>query len=257
MRSLGSLILTLSLLFQPQATRVGASSSSSEGSLATLAKELETKFGPIRFHREEDLEDRFIVQASSHLREAAQPRFFLIEPAHSGPSDDNRPANLLTKLPRMYVALGDDKNAYRLFGFTGAESEFNRLIGDSPKQEMHSADDAEARGLFCGEVVYGLVSRFWIADGSNAQILAAQHFFDSGHADGLSRAQRWWNSLKGNRRLLSIETRKREESGFVVRLPVFWAPVEGTVAPQIRVYQIEVATVGTCHMDESPVEVLR
>jgi hypothetical protein len=226
-------------------------------SLNQVAEELRGRFGEVRFHRDEALEDRFVLHGLKPSNFGRLPRFFQLQE----PRFDYTKGFLLentSALPTMYVASSSDRaKVYRLYGFPKPEEEFNRLVGDGPAQKIGANGDAESRGLLCAEVVYGLASQWWVADPSNAQLQAAEHFFSSGHKDGLTRGEKWWESIKGDRTELAIRTAKNDHGGFSVSLPVFWAPVEGSVVPQIRIYRIEVGETGTCHMSRQPVSVLK
>ena len=106
----------------------------------------------------------------------------------------------------------------------------------------------QERALLCGEIVYGLSSRWWVADESNAKLQAAEHFFAEGHKEwAFLLGEKWWKSVKGDRNAaISISTKEKEGGGFVVNLPVFWAPVEGDIVPQIKIYHHRrVSEVGT------------
>lgn len=239
------------------ATQETSTPKAGAASLNEVADELRGRFGEVRFHRDETLEDRFVLHGLKSSDFGRLPRFFQLQE----PRFDYSRGFLLentSALPTMYVASSSDgARVYRLYGFPMPEEEFNRLVGDGPAQKIGANGDAESRGLLCAEVVYGLASQWWVADPSNAQLQAAEHFFSSGQKDGLSRGEKWWKSVKGDRAALAIQTAKNDHGGFSVTLPVFWAPVEGSVVPQIRIYRIEVGETGTCHMDKQPVSVLK
>lgn len=227
-------------------------------SLDAIAAELKEEFGEIRFHREETLEDRFISHGLQPSAFGLLPRFFQLQNPRFDLSRGFVMENISNALPTMYVASSQDgAKVYRLYGFPKPEEEFNRLVADGPLQKISGTADAERRGLLCGEVVYGLSSQCWVADPSNAKLQAAEHFFSTGHKDGLLRGEKWWESIKGDRAGLAIQTVKNEHGGFFVNLPVFWAPVEGTVVPQIRIYRIDVGESGACHWDRQPISVLK
>jgi hypothetical protein len=225
---------------------------------AAVSAELRDQFGTVRFHREEEFEDRFIVSGLSPEGFALAPHFYQIQSPRFDLTSSPALVRMGGGLPTMYIAsLSDEHKVYRLYGFANAEQEFNRLAGDAPSQKIKGTGDAESRGLLCGEIVYGLSSRWWVADESNAELQAAEHFFAAGHKDGLLLGEKWWKSVKGDRTELSINTKAKGGGGFVVNLPIFWAPVEGDIVPQIKIYRIEVSDTGTCHMDNRPVQVLK
>jgi hypothetical protein len=237
---------------EPAAPMVGAAS------LNQVADELRGRFGEVRFHRDEALEDRFVVHGLKSSDFGLLPRFFQLQEPRFDYSRGFLMENTTNALPTMYVASSSDgAKVYRLYGFPTPEEEFNRLVVNGPAQKIGGSTDAETRGLLCAEVVYGLSSQWWVADPSNAQLQAAEHFFSAGHKDGLLRGEKWWEAIKGDRATLAIQTVKNDHGGFSVNLPMFWAPVEGSVVPQIRIYRIEVGETGSCHMDRKPVSVLK
>ncbi len=226
--------------------------------LSDVATELKDRFGEVRFHREEAQEDSFISHGLQLSAYGLLPRFFQVQNPRFDLSRGFVMENTTNALPTMYVAiLPDGSKVYRLYGFPKPEEEFNRLVADGPLQKIGGKTDAETRGLLCAEVVYGLSSQRWVADPSNAKLQAAAHFFSAGHKDGRLRGEKWWESIKGDRAALVIQTAKSEHGGFSVSLPVFWAPVEGTVVPQIRIYRIDVTESGACHMDRQPTSVVK
>jgi hypothetical protein len=225
---------------------------------ADVSAELKNQFGTVRFHREEAFEDRFIVSGLSLEGYSLAPHFYEIQSPRFDLASSTTLVRMGGGLPTMYVAsLSDEHRVYRLYGFANAEQEFSRLVSDAPFQRIGGIGDAESRGLLCGEIVYGLSSRWWVADESNAKLQAAEHFFAAGHKDGLLLGEKWWKSVKGDRTALSVNTKAKEGGGFVVNLPVFWAPVEGDIAPQIKIYRIEVNDAGACHMNNDPVQVFK
>lgn len=230
----------------------GLCSTGPTASLTSVSADLFKNFGRVRFHREEQLEDRFIVHGLAisdfdlipHFYQVQSPRFDLSKGFVEESSTD--------KLPTMYVASSSDgSQIYRLFGFPKPEEEFNRLVDNSPAQKITNAQDAEMRGLLCGEIVYGLAARWWVADPSNAELQAAEHFFGRGSKDGLMLGNKWWKSIRVDPATISIHTVKREH-GYMVTLPIFWAPVEGDIEPEIKINAIEVSGEGKCRMKTEP-----
>lgn len=262
---IGSTIIAFALLIVLLGSGCGQSvygqdmlSKGGDNSFVELSKDLKETYGTVRFHREEEFEDRFIVSGLSLAGFALAPHFYEIQSPRFDLASSTPLVRMGGGLPTMYVAtLSDEHKVYRLYGFANAEQEFSRLVGDAPSQKIRGTGDAESRGLLCGEIVYGLSSRWWVADESNAKLQAAEHFFAAGHKDGLLLGEKWWKSVKGDRTALSINTKAKEGGGFVVNLPVFWAPVEGDVVPQIQIYRIEVSDAGTCHMNNLPVQVIK
>jgi hypothetical protein len=224
---------------------------------ADLSEELKGRYGAIEFQREEELENRFIAHGLPASSFSKMPHVYLIQSARFDLSS-GRPTELMGGIPTMYIASSPDEHeVYKLYGFDNAEKEFNRLIHDGPLQLIPGKSDAEMRGLLCGEIVYGFSSRWWVSGESSAQLHAAEHFFAEGHKDGLLLGEKWWRSLKGDRVSISINTTRNGNNGFVINLPVFWAPVEGHTVPEIKIYRIEVSDTGTCHMNDGPITVLK
>ena len=157
----------------------------------------------------------------------------------------------------MYVATSPDGSTlYKLYGFPNAEKEFNRIVADGPLQPIRSKAAAEGRGLLRGELVYGLASRWWVNDKSNAELQAAGYFFAKGRNDALTTAARWWESLKGDLTSATIHTTQIADGDFSVYLPIVWAAVDSDSLPRIEIYRITVEKSGTCHMNGKPDKIL-
>jgi hypothetical protein len=149
-------------------------------------------------------------------------------------------------MPTMYVAtLGEEAPTYELAGFADAEHNFNKFVSQAPRQQIQTSEAAESRGLLCAELVYGLSPSWWLAGASNAKLLAARHFFNEGHEDALSLAEKWWKRSKGDRSSIQISTSSMD-GVFLVSLPIWWAPVEGHSDPEIKLYRIRVSHDGEC-----------
>jgi hypothetical protein len=207
-------------------------------------------------HREEDFEDKFVTHRLQISDFQLLPHFYLIQDARF----DTSTGHVLVHtggIPTMYVATSPDGSTlYRLYGFPDAEKDFNRLVADGPTQRIGDIGEAEGRGLLCGEVVYGLSSRWWVNDKSNAELQAAEHFFARGQGDALSKAAKWWESLKGDRKSATIHTTRGSNGDFSVVLPIVWAPVDDDSPPQVEIYRIAVSESGACHMEGKPIEIL-
>jgi hypothetical protein len=216
-------------------------------SLRRLSNQLKPKFGKVRFHRDEQLEDRLRTRRSESF---SVPHIYQIQ---AEPSDDEV---LTPNLSTMYVAVSRDGSAvYQLTGFPDAERHFNELVSDDLSSVIRTREQAESRGLLCAEIVYGTSPSWWTGGESSVQLKAAQHFFSEGHQDGLTLASKWWKSAKGNRAALAITTLPKGD-GFEVNLPVFWAPVEGHSAPEVQMYRIDISNKGACSMPVPPSVVL-
>jgi hypothetical protein len=230
------------------------SKSVAEGPLVQVAQELYPADGPVRFHREDQLEDSL---DSGRKDSDSIPRIYRIEALPFDRSGPTMTMRVPSGLPTMFVAISSDgRIVYRLYGFQGAEHNFNRLVKDSQLAYSQSEQGAEARGLFCAEAVYGLSPKWWVNGASGVKLKAAQHFFDSGHEDGLTLGAKWWKSAKGDRTSLSIST-TRSGTDYVLRIPVFWDAVESHVNPEVRLYSISVTETGSCLMPSGPVIILK
>ncbi len=224
--------------------------------LAQVAEELRSEFGPVRFHRHEELEESFMVLGVPGSVLVSRPFIYEVQGERFDASRGVMTEGIPAALPTMYVAtLRDESRIYRLTGFQGAERSFNDLVRDGPQQRMRTKQDVTSRGLLCAEIVYGLSPKWWLGGASSVKLKAAEHFFAEGHGNGLLLADKWWKSAKGNRDVLSTTT---TASGgvFSVTVPVFWAPVEGSTVPEVRLYGIEVSETGTCRA-AAPRTVLR
>jgi hypothetical protein len=244
------LLLTVSvspaLSFHEQATSAPTATASL---LDQTAEELRPRYGPVRFHREEELEERFVVIGSPLSVLSRVPYFFLVQGQQFEMSGNSIYVHILGGVPTLYVATSPDgSRIYKLGGFPLAEEEFNCLVSDGPPQSIRGEDNATGRGLLCAELVYGLSPTWWISDSFSVRLQAAHHFYDEGHKNGLALADKWWRSFKGDKTALKISTTKSNEE-FSVSLPVFWATVEGSISAEIRLYSIKVSDTGTCHAD--------
>jgi hypothetical protein len=88
--------------------------------LAQIAEQLHSEFGPVRFHREEQFEDRFIVRASPGSVFAGWPLVYQVQEERFDMSGASVVERVPNDLPTMYVATsGDGSRVYRLAGFPG------------------------------------------------------------------------------------------------------------------------------------------
>ena len=157
----------------------------------------------------------------------------------------------------MYVAVSQlSSHVYKLAGFDSAESDFAKLISETPEQRIETIYGAESRGLLCAEIVYGLSPSWWVGGESSVKLQAAEHFFAEAHPDGLLLAANWWKTAKGDRKHLKIFTEAKGD-GYQLNLPIFWAPVEGHSVPEVKLYQIEVTRDGACSNPVPPSVILR
>ena len=246
-------VFTAVLLFSLQMAEAQSSayvpnSNTEASSLAQLSSQLMPKLGKVRFHREEELEDRLRAHG---LESSTLPHIFQVQ---AEPSDDEA---LTRTLPTMYVAVSRNGSAvYELAGSPDAERHFDELVKDEIPTRIQTSEAAESRGLLCAQVVYGTLPSWWTDGESSVQSKAAQHFFSEGHQDGLALAAKWWKSAKGNHAELKLATVPKGD-GFELSLPIFWAPVEGHSVPEVKLYRIEISRQGTCTMPASPSVVLR
>jgi hypothetical protein len=221
----------------------------SKSSLEQVAEELQTQYGPVRFHRDEELEERFAASSPTPAVLSSVPHLFQVQGLQFQLSNGGLVERIPTGVPTLYIATSPDgSKVYKLAGFPSAEGEFNRLVADNPMQKIRRIAEAESRGLLCAELVYGLSSGWWIDDDSNAKLQAAKYFFNQGHEDALILADKWWLSFLADKRPPMRITTAKFNDTFRVELPIFWAPVEGDNGPpQIKVYSIKVSDNGTCH----------
>lgn len=240
-------LLTTSTL---KANTIACDNSDPVPALVQVAKELHAQFGAVRFQRDENWEDRFIVRWSEQVF-AGRPHVFKVQPRRFDASKQPVTERLSGDLPSMYVATSSNgSKVYKLAGFDSPEQDFNRMVLESPSQEIRTMREAESRGLLCAEIVYDLSSNLWVDGPSSIQIKAAEHFFNEGHPDALRRTEKWWKKFNNQPREIRISTTGNDAGGFVLNLPVFWAPVETHSAPQIKLYHLRIGKEGTCHLDE-------
>lgn len=218
--------------------------------LVQIAQHLHEQFGPVGFQRDERWEERFLVRWSE-VAFSERPHIFQVHARRFEISNGSVVERVPSGVPTMYVATSKDElsKVYKLAGFDGAEQEFNRMVSDSPRQEIKTTREAESRGLLCAELVYNLFPSLWVDGASSIQLKAADHFFNEGYKDGLQRAEQWWNKAKIKTLDTRIATQKRN-SVFVLSLPVFWTPVETHSIPEVRINHIEVSSQGMCHLNE-------
>jgi len=248
---LAALVITLQCTAQAPVRKV------EEQALGRLSLEMNRTYGQVRFHREEDLEDRFISSWPG-ADPAALPHFYLIQRAQLQALNGGAASYMPSSMPTMYVATNPEREAvYRLYGFASAEEEFSHLVKDLPIQTITGRDQAQARGLTCGEMVYGLSSEWWVDGEPGVLLQAVKHFFASGHKDALLLAGQWWRKAKGDRDVINIATVRNVDGTYLVNLPIFWAPVEGDIPPQVKAYQIKVSVDGICHMDPGLIKIVK
>jgi hypothetical protein len=247
-RLLAAIMLLSMRLSVAQGPSCVSESNTDASSLGQLSSQLMPKLGKVRFHRDEQLEDRL----RTHRSESSPvPRIYQIQ---AEPSGDEV---FTYRLPTMYVAVSRDGSAvYQLAGFPDAERHFDELVRDQLTSPIRTKEEAESRGLLCAEIVYGTSPSWWTDGKSSVQLKAAQHFFSEGHQDALTLASQWWKSTKGNRTELAVATLPKGD-GFEVNLPVFWAPVEGHSTPEVRLYRININYKGACSMPTAPSVVLQ
>ena len=225
-----------------------------ESPMDQVADELRPEYGAVRFHREEQFEERI---SSRESPDSLFLHVYRIEQEQFDRAENSLVERISNGLPTMYIAtLGNGKSVFRLAGFPDAEQNFNRLVRDILSREVRNEQLAETRGLLCSEIVYGLSPQWWLDDTSSTKLKAAEHFFAEGHENGLALAEQWWKSAKGNRNLLKITTTK-SEGGYTLSLPVFWVPVEGHSNPEVKLYRVRVGADGSCQMPDPPSVILR
>jgi hypothetical protein len=216
---------------------------------AEIEHELLPRMGAVRLHRLEELEDNVFVRRSGSnsvespffLYQVEQRRFYL---------KDGEVVENPTAAPfSQYVGISQDaEGVYRLAGFPDAEGNFKRLVADYHLLPPHNPNDPQSRALFCARVVFGQEPQQWILDEAQAQMRVSGRLSDHGK-DASSLTTRWWRDYRRNHpnSNLNLITTSAADGTFLTRLPLFWAPVESDIQPEIRELQIQVNRDGSCH----------
>ncbi len=221
---------------------------------AEIEQELLPRMGAVRLHRLEELEDDVFVgtlgsnnvESPFFLYQVEQRRFYL----QDGEVMENVPARALSQ----YVAISQDaRNVYRLAGFPDSEASFKRLAADYHLRSPHNSSDAQSRALFCARVVFGQEPQQWILDEAQAQTRISDRLSDH-KKDASSQAKRWWRDFrrKHPNSNLNLTTTSAGDGTFITRLPLFWAPVDSDIQPEIRELQIRVNRDGSCERIAQP-----
>jgi hypothetical protein len=181
------------------------------------------------------------IESPFFLYQVEQRRFYL--------KDGEVVENVTARAFSQYVGISRDaENVYRLAGFPDSEDNFKRLVADYHLLAPHNPGDAQSRALFCARVVFGQEPQQWILDEAQAQTRVSGRL--SGHGkDASSQTTRWWRDFRRNHpnSNLSLTTTSATDGTFLTRLPLFWAPVESNIQPEIRELQIQVNRDGSCH----------
>jgi len=215
---------------------------------AEIERELLPRLGAVRLHRLEELEDEVFVRRSGSnsvespflLYQVEQRRFYL--------KDGEVVENITARAFSQYVGISQDgESVYRLAGFPDSEDNFKRLVADYHLLSPHNPIDAQSRALFCARVVFGQEPQQWILDEAQAQMRVSDRLSEHGK-DASSQATRWWRDFRRNHpnSNLNLRTSSAADGTFLTRLPLFWAPVESDVQPEIRELQIQVNRDGSC-----------
>jgi hypothetical protein len=216
---------------------------------AEIENELLPRMGAVRLHRLEELEDNvFVRRLGSHsiespffLYQIEQRRFYLKD----GEVVENPTAGPFSQ----YVGISQDAECvYRLAGFPDAEDNFKRLVADYHLPPPHDPTDAQSRALFCARAVFGQEPQQWILDEAQAQMRVSSRLSDH-RKNGSGLTTRWWRDFRRSHpnSNLNLITRSAADGTFLTRLPLFWAPVESDIQPEIRELQIQVNRDGSCH----------
>lgn len=216
---------------------------------AEIEHELLPRMGAVRLHRLEELEDGVFVRRSDSnsvespffLYQVEQRRFYL----KNGEVAENVTAGAFSE----YVGISQDAGrVYRLAGFPDSEDNFKRLVADYHLLPPHNSSDAQSRALFCARVVFGQEPQQWILDEAQAQIRVSDRLSERGK-DASRQTARWWRAFRRNhpKSNLNLTTVSAADGTFLTRLPLFWAPVESDIQPEIRELQIQVNRDGSCH----------
>ncbi len=213
--------------------------------IAEIERDLQPDLGPVRLHRLEELEDGLVspvgdrVDSPFLIYQIEQRRFFL------------KGGKILQQVPwgrkfSDYFAISQDGE--RVYHLTGPVSEkgedFKHLVSDFHLPIPRSPNEAESRALFCARLVFGAEPEQWILGEEQAKQLVANHF-SSHHGE----ADRWWRNFRAEhpKTTLNVTTVDLATGGYLTRLPLFWAPVESEIQPEIRELQIQVDRDGFCH----------
>jgi len=181
------------------------------------------------------------LRVRSFYTKSSKRRFYLKD----GEVVENATAGTFSQ----YVGISQDaESVYRLAGFPDSEDNFKRLVVDYHLPPPHSPSDAQSRALFRARVVFGQEPQQWILDEAQAQIRVSDRLSEHGN-DASSQTTRWWRDFRRNhpRSNLNLTTTSAADGTFLTRLPVFWAPVESDIQPEIRELQIQVNRDGSCH----------
>lgn len=216
---------------------------------AEIEQELLPQMGAVRLHRLEELEDDMFVRRSGS--NSVESPFFLyqIEQRRFYLKDDEVVENVTARPFSQYVGISRDaENVYRLAGFPDSEDNFKRLVADYHLLAPHNPGDAQSRALFCARVVFGQEPQQWILDEAQAQTRVSGRLSQHGK-DGSSQTARWWRDFRRNHpnSNLNLTTTSATGGTFLTRLPLFWAPVESNIQPEIQELQIQVNRDGSCH----------
>jgi hypothetical protein len=204
--------------------------------------------GAVRLHRLEELEDDVFVrtlgstnvESPFFLYQVEQRRFYLKD----GEVVENASAGKFSQ----YVGISQNtEHVYRLAGFPDSEDNFKRLVVDYHLLPPHNPSDAQSRALFCARVVFGQEPQQWILDEAQAQMRVSDRVSDH-RKDASSQTTRWWRDFRRNHpnSNLNLTTTSAADGTFLTRLPLFWAPVESGIQPEIRELQIQVNRDGSC-----------
>jgi hypothetical protein len=216
---------------------------------AEIEHELLPRMGAVRLHRLEELEDDVFVRRSGSntvespffLYQVEQRRFYL--------KDGEVVENVTAGAFSQCVGISQDaESVYLLAGFPDSEDNFKRLVADYHLLPPHNPSDAQSRALFCARVVFGQEPQQWILNAAQAQMRVFDHLADH-EKDASSQATRLLRDFRRNHPNsdLNLTTTSAADGAFVTRLPLFWAPVESNIQPEIRELQIQVNRDGSCH----------
>lgn len=219
-----------------------------QAQVAQIEQEILPRMGAVRLHRLEQLEDEVFVRRSGStsvespfvLYQVEQRRFYL----KGGEVVENVTAGAFSQ----YVGISQDaERIYRLAGFPDSEDNFKRLVTDYHLLAPPNPTDAQSRALFCARVVFGEEPQQWILDEAQARMRISDRL--SNHKkDASSQTKRWWRDFRRNHpnSNLNLTTTSAADGSFLTRLPLFWAPVESTIQPEIRELKIRVNRDGSC-----------
>ncbi len=142
------LLCMISLCFTQLTSGQSGGLETSETSLRGIAEELRSEFGPVRFERQEQLEDRYFVSGTSRAALELMPKLYQVQ---STRFDETGTERLPPNLPAtMQATSADGSRTYRLAGFEDVRNHSTdwlkkRLFKRSSRSRMRCLEDCFAQ----------------------------------------------------------------------------------------------------------------